>query len=124
MCLSNMFKFQLFVVFVMALIRKVEFEGSDILLHLKILKEEYTLLKEGKHLLLIPVDPNSLDEELTTGALGTSSRVMLPKRMLERHGVAELPKKAHSKFFNVDGRKFLVVDLSVSQPGVPKFLEG
>ena len=81
----------------MADIDSIDMKNDKILVNLKLTKDEYKLLKQStKRLLLLPTEPNILDELLTTGKLGNSNRIMLPNKILHRHNVTKLLKRVPS----------------------------
>ena len=107
----------------MAQLKKVDIKGSSHYAEFKLSDEEYSSLQNVKNVLIIPLNPKTFNEELTTGKLGTSFRIMLPKRTLERQEIYELPKKALSKFFKIGEEKFLLTCLNKSPLNIPKFME-
>lgn len=107
----------------MAQLKKVNIKGNAHYAEFKLSDEEYASLQEVKNVLIIPLNPKTFKEELTTGRLGTSFRIMLPKRTLERNEIYELPKKALSKFFKIGEQKFLLTCLNKSPLNIPKFPE-
>ena len=109
----------------MATIKTIDMNGNDILLTLKISEEEYDLLKSKiKNLMVVPIDTNLLNDELTTGKLGNSNRIMLPNKILKKYEIKKLLKKVPSKIFECDGNKLLVIKLEESKIGIPVFKEG
>ncbi len=105
----------------MAEIQSIEMQGNEAVITLRMSREEYGILGQStKNLLLLPVG-NSLKSTLTTGKLGNSNRIMLPKKALEAHGVGELEKKVPYRMFNLDGDVFLLIRLKRSMLGIPKF---
>jgi len=108
----------------MATIKTIDMNGNDILLTLKISEEEYDLLKAKiKNLMVVPVDTNLLNDELTTGKLGNSNRIMLPNKILKKYEIKKLLKKVPSKIFESNGNKLLVIKLEESKIGIPVFKE-
>jgi len=107
----------------MATLQTIDMTTDKILVTLKISKEEFEQLKPGnKELLLIPSGAKVLDDELTTGKLGNSNRIMLPNKIMKKYGVKKLVKKAPSKIFQSGKDKFLIIRLE--KAGVPSFKEG
>jgi len=76
-------------------------------------------LKASRNVLILPEE---FDEFLTTGKLGNSNRIMLPKKVLKKHAI-ELKGKVPAKIFDVNGRKFLLIKLEEIKIGIPKFKE-
>jgi hypothetical protein len=109
----------------MAFIRSIDMaENNEIQINLSLTKEEYGLLgQRTEKLILLPMDEGSLNKKLTTGKLGNSSRVMLPKKLLGAVGIPEPDKKVKSNFFRVNGDTLLLIKLSESMQGIPVFGE-
>ena len=103
----------------MALIRSVNIEDGEIILNLSITEEEYKLISGLKEVILVSEE---FEDELTTGRLGNSNRIMLPKKILKKHEV-ELKGKVPAKIFEVGNKKFLLVKLEERKEGVPEFRE-
>jgi hypothetical protein len=99
-------------------------KDSEIQVTLTMSKEEFALLKQRTDgLLLLPSDPVSLSKKLTTGKLGNSNRIMLPKKLLTKLEVPDPVKKVDSSIFRVDGDVFLLIKLNDAKQGVPVFGE-
>ncbi len=107
----------------MAQLKKVDIKGNSHYAEFKLSNEEFSSLQNVKNVLIVPLHPKSFNEELTTGKLGTSFRIMLPKRTLERYNITELPKKALSKFFKIGKQNFLISCLNKSPLNIPRFME-
>jgi hypothetical protein len=108
----------------MAEIRSIDMRKGNILVNLKISKDEYELLsQETRDLLLLPNNPGILNHHLTTGKLGNSNRIMLPKKILDRYEIKDLDKKAPAMAFRLENEVFLLVKLKKSTFGIPKFKE-
>ena len=103
----------------MALIRSVNIEDGEIILNLSITEEEYKLISGLKEVILVSEE---FEDELTTGRLGNSNRIMLPKKILKKHEV-ELKGKVPAKIFEVENKKFLLVKLEERKEGIPEFRE-
>jgi hypothetical protein len=109
----------------MAELKSVERNAKDIKVTLKLTSDEYGMIsKSWDDILLSPVNDAQFSEELTTGRLGNGNRVMLPKKILERHGVKLLKKKLPAAIFEVEGRTYLLAKLKEKKPGVPVYREG
>jgi len=108
----------------MAEIHSIDIKKGDIVVNLKITKDEYQLLRNHTtNLLLLPATPEFLNTPLTTGKLGNSNRIMLPKKILSRFDIGKLDKKVPAKTFKVDNDVFLLIRLKKSTLGVPVFEE-
>jgi hypothetical protein len=108
----------------MAEIRNINMDSSEILINLRVSKQEYELLKQNtRNLILLPSNSDILNQTLTTGRLGNSNRIMLPKKFLETGGVKILQKKVPAKIFKANGEVFLLVKLEESRTGIPVFGE-
>ncbi|VVB59561.1 Uncharacterised protein [uncultured archaeon] len=106
----------------MAEIKSIDMHKEDIEVKLSISKEEYKVLQHHmSDIVILPSGRESLAYSLTTGKLGNSNRVMLPKKMLEAFRIAELDKKVPSNLFTFNGNTFLLIKLKGSEFGIPKF---
>jgi len=106
----------------MAKLKGIELEDDHFLVSFHISKKEYELFRHGnKHFLLVPL--NGMYNQLTIGTLGNSYRLMLPKKFLKEHEIAEneLPKKADAGVFSIGGEKYLTVKIIPSAIEKPKF---
>ena len=108
----------------MAEIDSIDIKKDDIVVNLKVSKEEYRLIgNTTSNLLLVPTDLDFLNRPLTTGKLGNSNRVMLPKKILEKFEITELIKKVPARTFNINDEVFLLIKLKKSTFGIPEFKE-
>jgi hypothetical protein len=107
----------------MADIQSIDMSNHEIVVNLKITNSEYELLKNSRYnLVLLPSSYEVLDRHLTTGKLGNSNRIMVPKKMLEKDKV-KLDKKVPAKIFKINGNAFLLIMLNKSGTGIPVFEE-
>jgi hypothetical protein len=107
----------------MADVSKIEIQGEDTVISLRISPEEYRLLRNRTtDLVLLPADHKTLNLSLTTGKLGNSNRIMLPKKVLERESIAEPDKKVASRIFRVNGEALLLIKLRKHE-AIPRFSE-
>ena len=104
----------------MAKVLSVDMKGGKILLNLSISKDEYRVLDSATKDILV-LSTETLSESLTTGKLGHSNRIMLPKKVLKKHGMDSLPKKAPADIFDLIDSKFLVIKVEDKKIGVPRF---
>lgn len=104
----------------MAFIERVDIKDGKTLVTIKVSKDEYEFLESRKKVLLLIDD---MDGALTTGTLGNSNRIMLPNRLLKKHKIDKLIKKAPARVFDINGDKFLLIKLYESKIGIPKFGE-
>lgn len=108
----------------MADIETINMKNSKIMVNLSLTKDEYKLLKQStKRLLLLPSSITILSELLTTGKLGNSNRIMLPKKILSKNKITKLIKKVPAQVFDFDDEKFLLIKLQESKIGKPDFGE-
>jgi len=108
----------------MAEIRNIEMQSGGIEMKLSISAEEYRILEHHlTDLLVVPCGKDTLTHSLTTGKLGNSNRVMLPKKMLEYFKIDVLEKKVSSNIFVLNDSAFLLIKLKESDFGIPKFRE-
>jgi hypothetical protein len=107
----------------MAKIQHIRMKGDKILATFEISEDEYKLIKpRSRRVLFASLD--MLGEILTTGTLGNSNRVMLPNKVLNKHGIERLVKKARSNIFSTVDGKYLVVELQKNGIGVEFEEEG
>jgi hypothetical protein len=100
----------------MAKIKSYSIKGDRILLNLEISKKEYILLNhEHNDLLILPSSIKVLNQVLTTGKLGNSNRIMIPKKFLERKGLKTLDKKVNSQIFTINDDAFLIAKIRNSK---------
>jgi hypothetical protein len=108
----------------MADIRSINMGDHEIIVDLKISNSEYELLKNNRYdLVLLPSDFGSLCNTLTTGRLGNSNRIMIPKKMLAKERV-ELQKRVPSRVFKINDTTYLLIKLNESSKGIPVFDDG
>jgi len=108
----------------MAEIHSIDVKKDDITVNLKISKPEYDLLGNSTtSLLLTPTNPDFLSSLLTTGKLGNSNRIMMPKKILEKFEIKDMDKKVHAKTFRLHDEIFLLIRLKKSSFGIPVFKE-
>jgi len=108
----------------MADIDSIDIKKDDIIVNLKISKGEYDLLKNTtSNLLLLPTDKEFLSNFLTTGKLGNSNRIMMPKKILNRFDMKDMIKKVPAKAFTINDEVYLFIKLRKSSFGIPKFKE-
>lgn len=108
----------------MADIHSIDMKKGNIMVNLKISRSEYEMLsQETRNLLLLPTRSNILDRPLTTGKLGNSNRIMLPKKILDRHEITNLEKKVPAKTFKINDEVYLLIKLKKSSFGMPMFKE-
>jgi hypothetical protein len=101
----------------MAKIQHIRMKGDKILATFEITEDEYKMIKpRSRRVIFASLD--MLDEVLTTGTLGNSNRVMLPNKVLIKHGIQKLVKKARSNIFETLDGKYLVVELEKNSIGV------
>lgn len=106
----------------MAEIRSVDMEKSEITINLRVSRKEYDLLNQvTTNLVLLPADSGILDNMLTTGKLGNSNRIMMPKKILKKMNITVLDKKVPAKLFRIGGDVFLLIKLKESKLGIPVF---
>jgi len=106
----------------MARIQSMEMGHDEALITLRVTKKECQLLNfVTEELILLPTDETSLNEILTTGKLGSGNRIMMPNKILKRHNIKKLIKKAPSRIFEGDHGKYLLIRLDQFKIGVPSF---
>ena len=106
----------------MAEIRKIDMNGKEILINLSVSRREYEVINHNTDkLVVIPTGPGNMQQTLTTGTLGNSNRIMLPKKLLERESIGPLEKKVPAKITTLNGDIYLLIKLKKSEMGIPKF---
>jgi len=106
----------------MAEVRSIKVMDDGVLINLELNMEEYSVLgQKTKDILLLPGGHDTLSHRLTTGKLGNSNRIMLPKKMLEAVNVSEPDKKVPSNIFRINGEAYLLIKVKSSDEGIPKF---
>lgn len=106
----------------MAEIQSIDVKRNHVFVNLKISKDEYELINNAtSDLLLLPTDQHFLTHSLTTGKLGNSNRIMMPKKILEKFEIKDLEKKVPAKTFKLDDDIFLFIRLKKSNFGIPVF---
>ncbi|MBN2331164.1 MAG: hypothetical protein JXC85_05095 [Candidatus Aenigmarchaeota archaeon] len=108
----------------MADIRSIDMHDNRIDITLTINRTEYKLLKHNmSDILILPCGKDSMIHFLTTGKLGNSNRIMLPKKLLAKYKISTLEKKVPSNIFKVDEDAYLLIKIKKSGLGVPTFKE-
>ncbi len=107
----------------MGVITNIKTGKKQVVIEVKLSTEEYANLKADKYVMLVPISNSSFEEKLTAGKLGTSFRIMLPKKTLEKRGIYSLPKKVNAQFVELNGQEYLIVNLK-KPIGIPLFEEG
>ena len=106
----------------MAYIKSIEIDGDETRLNMKISNEEHAIIQSRtEDLLILPADKSSLTKSLTTGKLGNSNRIMLPKKLLEGERIGQPDKKVPAQTYRVGGDVYLLIKLKKSDIGKPKF---
>jgi uncharacterized membrane protein len=106
----------------MADVNSIDMRNGRITLGLKISKEEYEFLKQAtSDLLVIPATSKFMSQLLTTGKLGNSNRLMLPKKILDKLDVKRMDKKVPGKIFRLNGSVYLLTRLHGKKNGIPVF---
>ena len=109
----------------MAEVKGMDLHDGKIELRLSISKDEYKILQHNtSDIVILPSGKDALTYPLTTGKLGNSNRVMLPKKFLESFQITELDKKVRSNIFALDDDAFLLIKIKHSKLGIPVFEEG
>ncbi|MCX6814367.1 MAG: hypothetical protein NTY20_01815 [Candidatus Aenigmarchaeota archaeon] len=106
----------------MADVSSIDMKKDEIILSLKISKEEYEFLKQATaDLMVVPVSPKFMNNLLTTGKLGNSNRLMLPKKILDKLDVKKMDRKVPGRIFRMQGNVYLLTRLHGKRNGVPVF---
>jgi hypothetical protein len=108
----------------MAEIKTIDMTNSRIDVKLSISRDEYKILKHHMtDLVILPCGRESLVHRLTTGKLGNSNRIMLPKKLMESFRIKALDKKVPTNIFIIDDDAYLLIKIKKSEFGIPKFEE-
>jgi hypothetical protein len=106
----------------MADVQSVDIQKDNIIVNLKVSKAEYELIThQTTNLVLLPTAPDFMSHSLTTGKLGNSNRIMMPKKILEKFEIKDLDKKVPAKAFKLHDDVFLIIRLKKSTFGIPVF---
>ncbi len=108
----------------MAEIKTIDMDNGKIEVKLSVNQDEYKILKHHMtDIIILPCGNESLIHRLTTGKLGNSNRIMLPKKLLELFNVKTIDKKVPTNIFIVDDDAYLLIKIKKSEFGIPKFKE-
>ena len=108
----------------MAEIKTIDMNNSKIEVKLSVNQDEYKILKHHMtDIVILPCGSESLTHRLTTGKLGNSNRIMLPKKIMESFGVKSLDKKVPANIFIIDDDAYLLIKIKKSEFGIPRFEE-
>ena len=106
----------------MAEIKNIDMRNGGIEISLSMSREEYRILKHHMtNLIILPSGKESLTYELTTGKLGNSNRIMVPKKMLDSFQIRQMNKKVPSNIFIMNDDAYLLVRIKKSELGIPNF---
>jgi hypothetical protein len=106
----------------MAEIKSVDMNGNQIQLKIAVSLEEYSLLRDHtSDILVLPAGRDTMPSSLTTGKLGNSNRIMLPKKIMEAFRVSSLDKKAPMNIFTINDNAYLLIRIKKSEFGIPQF---
>ncbi|MFH0956335.1 MAG: hypothetical protein V1813_00575, partial [Candidatus Aenigmatarchaeota archaeon] len=105
----------------MAEIKSVDMNGGQIQLKLSVSQEEYKILRyHTSDILVLPGGRDTMKYLLTTGKLGNSNRIMLPKKIMEAFEISTLDKKVPMSVFIIDDNAYLLIRIKKSEFGIPK----
>jgi hypothetical protein len=108
----------------MANLDSVDIKKDGITLSLNISREEYEFLKQAtSDIMVVPISPKFMNHLLTTGKLGNSNRLMLPKKILDKLDVKTMDKKVSGRIFRLNGSVYLLTRLYGKKNGIPNFGE-
>lgn len=108
----------------MAELKSIDMDAGKISVRLAITAEEYGIIRgHNGDFIVLPCGKGSHTHELTTGKLGHSNRIMVPKKMMKRFKVPGMNKKVPAGLFRVHDDTYLLVKINKSEIGLPK-LEG
>ncbi len=108
----------------MAEIKTIDMSNGAIEVKFSISQGEYKILKHHMtDLIILPKGSEALTCRLTTGKLGNSNRIMLPKKILGSFSINSLDRKVPANIFIIDDDAYLLVKIKKSEFGIPKFGE-
>ena len=108
----------------MAEIKTIDMNNRKIEVKLSVNRDEYKILKHHMtDIVILPCGSESLTHRLTTGKLGNSNRIMLPKKIMESFSVKSLDKKVPANIFIIDDDAYLLIKIKKSEFGIPRFEE-
>ena len=97
----------------MADIESIDIVDNKISIKMSLSMSEYEIIgKTTKNMAVLPINEKSLNQKLTTGKLGNSNRVMIPKKFLEKSNIKDLLKNVDAGLFKINGIEVLVIKLS------------
>ena len=103
----------------MGLLQKVEFEGKDVLIMVRLTQAEYNAISsDPRELLVLPTKWH--EGSLTTGRLGNGNRIMIPNKLLRSYNIDVLKKNVKHRIVDSGEKKYLVIELE-SRIGIPVF---
>lgn len=106
----------------MADVSSIDIKKDGISLTLGISKEEYEFLKQStSDLMVVPISSKFMSQLLTTGKLGNSNRLMLPKKILDKLDVKMMDRKVSGRIFRLNGSVYLLTRLHGKKNGIPVF---
>ena len=106
----------------MADVNSIDMRNDRIILSLNISKEEYEFLKQAtSDIMVLPANSKFMSSLLTTGKLGNSNRLMLPKKILDKLDVKRMDRKVPGKIFRLNGSVYLLTRLHGKKNGIPVF---
>ena len=106
----------------MADVNSIDIKKDAIALTLNISREEYEFLKQAtSDLMVVPISPKFMNHLLTTGKLGNSNRLMLPKKILDKLEVKRMEKKVAGRIFRLNNSVYLLTRLHGKKNGIPVF---
>ena len=104
----------------MAKIKSFDVKEDIITANVEISTEEYEILSnKTDKLVIFPADVGALNQPLTTGKLGNSNRIMVPKKFLETQEITKINKKVPAGIFKKDDDVYLLIKIKDSKSGPP-----
>jgi len=101
----------------MAVIETIKRTEDDIHITLDITEQESRILGSSKDVLVLP---KKFQEKLTTGKLGNSNRIMMPKKIQRKYDI-NMMGKVPAQVFEIKNKKFLLIEIDKKTFGVPRF---
>ena len=103
----------------MAEIETIRRTADDIYILTSITEQEASIIGSSRKVLILPEE---FKETLTTGKLGNSNRIMMPKKILRKYEI-NMKGKVPAQVFEIKNKKFLLIEIDEKKVGVPNFKE-
>ena len=103
----------------MAEIETIRRNSEDIFVVCNVTEQEAKIIGSSKNVLVLPKE---FKEVLTTGKLGNSNRIMMPKKILRKYEI-NMKGRVSAQIFEIKNKKFLLIEMDEKKLGIPNFRE-